>query len=66
MLDGDCDEYCGYKRPCEMFDFQQEDGSNVELTAREHKRALLEQAEKVEEDMASFDSDEECNKSEYA
>ena len=56
MLDEDCDE--------ETFDFEKEDRSVVELTAREHKPALLKQAEQVEKDMAYFDSDKKCNKSE--
>ena len=66
MLDEVCEEYCGCKRPCKTFDFEQEDESIVELTDREHKQALLKQAKQGKEDMAYIDSDEKCNKAEYA
>ena len=37
MLDDNLDEYCGCNRPRELFEFEGDDGSTMELSAREHE-----------------------------
>jgi len=63
MLDDDLSETCGCKRP------RDDEDSLLEQSALEHKRAkraLRKETEEYEEAMSYFDSDDECNKSEYA
>ena len=63
MLDDDLSETCGCKRP------RDDEESLLEQSALEHKRAkraLRKETEEYEEAMSYFDSDDECNKSEYA
>ena len=63
MLDGDCDEHCGCKQPCEEEDSN--DDKSVPLENKEES-IIVSPHEQLEEDMLYFDSDDECNKSEYA
>ena len=44
----------------------EEDCIRGKVAPRAHKRAMRKAAKQLEEDMSYFDSDEECNKSEYA
>ena len=63
MLDDAVDETCGCKRS------HDDDESLLEQSAVEQKRAkraLRKAAKEYEEAMSYFDSDDECNKSEYA
>jgi hypothetical protein len=63
MLDDDLSETCGCKRP------RDDEDSLLEQSALEHKRAkraLRKATKEYEEAMSYFDSDDECNKSEYA
>ena len=63
MLDGNAHEHCGCKTS------RDEDDTLLEQSAREHKRAkraLRKEIEEYEEAMSYFDSDDDCNKSEYA
>ena len=63
MLDDDLSETCGCKT------VRDEDDTLLEQSAREHKRAkraLRKETEEYEEAMSYFDSDDDCNKSEYA
>ena len=60
---------CVCKTPRELFESQDDDGAMLEQSAREHKqakRALRKATQEYEEAMSYFDSDDECNKSEYA
>ena len=68
MLDGACDEHCACKRPRKEEDSNYEDSVPLEnneewvkVSPRTHKQVMQKAAEQLEED-----SDEECNKSEYA
>ena len=63
MLDEAVNETCGCKTSCD------ENDTLLEQSAREHKRAkraLCKETEEYEEAMSYFDSDDDCNKSEYA
>ena len=44
----------------------EEDFILAKVTPRAHKQAMRKAAKQLEEAMSYFDSDEECNKSEYA
>jgi len=73
MLDDNVDEHCGCKQPLEQEDSNEDESVPLENTEesiivspRAHKRAKRQAAKQLEEDMSYFDSDEECNKSEYA